>query len=488
MRQTQNLYEYLYRSILTQIECGAFLGRQELPSQQELCRKYHVGITTVRRVMKLLEENGYILTSPGKPAVIRCQGSAQAAASALLGRRQEVADAFKGLGMMLPALYCEGARRCGPMQLEQLRQAADEITPQMNPASLRRCANLFFTILAGALRNQLVLELQLDAENFLNVPYLSLPGVEDPSCLPPQRVKAGLLRALEMIESGRFSDLYQWIVEFYKEAAQRTDTYFTTLVPYAGQISQGEPVVHWFQGKVNSELYVRLGMVLMRRIAAGEFDNQRYLPSIPQLMEEYGVTKETASRTIALLNQIGVAQTLDKRGTILAPPNSQPKKQFIPYGDEPVRQRLVTCLETLQIMALTARSCVSRFPGVPQELIHTISARLDAVGTGWLSPLSVQLLMSCFHQWAPCQSLKNIYYQLSELMLWGYYLKPLDSFYHQDLTGTQQAMRMVVSALLHPGQEGLPQAMQEAFLQIYRDVSAILSRLYGESLTLPAAL
>ncbi|MFQ9872313.1 MAG: hypothetical protein ACLRVT_04655, partial [Oscillospiraceae bacterium] len=122
------------------------------------------------------------------------------------------------------------------------------------------------------------------------------------------------------------------------------------------------------------------------------------------------------------------------------------------------------------------------------ELIRTISARLDAVGTGWLSPLSVQLLMSCFHQWAPCQSLKNIYYQLSELMLWGYYLKPLDSFYHQDLTGTQQAMRMVVSALLHPGQEGLPQAMQEAFLQIYRDVSAILSRLYGESLTLPAAL
>lgn len=488
MRQTQNLYEYLYRSILTQIECGAFLRSQVLPSQQELCRKYHVGITTVRRVMKLLQENGYIHTAPGKPAVICYQGSAQTAVSALLGRRQEVADAFQGLGLILPSLYCEGARRCGPVQLRQLRQAVDGIAPQMAPTSLYRQANLFFTILARGLKNQLVLELQLDAENFLHVPYLSLPGVEDPAYITPQRVKDGLLRALKMVELGEYPSLYQWIVGFYEEFAQKTDAYFTALIPYAGPIVQEPLSAHWFQGKVNSQLYVRLGMVLMRRIAGGEFNLQRYLPSIPQLMEEYGVTKETASRAIALLNQIGVAQTLDKRGTILAPPNSRPPRQPIPFEDTLVRQRLVTCLETLQIMALTAGSCAARFPDVPEALTQNISARLNTAEDDWLSPLSVQLLMSCFQQSAPCQSLKNIYCQLNELMLWGYYLKPRKDSYDQDLTRTQQAMRAVVDALLRPEQEGLPAALQDAFIQIYRDVFASLSKLYGASLTLPAAV
>ena len=32
-------------------------------------------------------------------------------------------------------------------------------------------------------------------------------------------------------------------------------------------------------------------MTIVRRIIAGEFDNEPYLPSIPKLMEEYNITK-----------------------------------------------------------------------------------------------------------------------------------------------------------------------------------------------------
>ena len=45
----------------------------------------------------------------------------------------------------------------------------------------------------------------------------------------------------------------------------------------------------------------------------GEFDSRIYLPSVPQLMQEYGISKSTASNAIALLSDIGFVRILDKR-------------------------------------------------------------------------------------------------------------------------------------------------------------------------------
>lgn len=56
MKAETHLYEMVYQSMLTQFYNGTLRCGHSLPSQQELCRQYNIGITTIRKVMRMLEE------------------------------------------------------------------------------------------------------------------------------------------------------------------------------------------------------------------------------------------------------------------------------------------------------------------------------------------------------------------------------------------------------------------------------------------------
>ena len=70
MNCENHLYKYLYDDLVAQIECGVLEYAQALPSQKQLCQQYNVGITTVRKVMRLLQEAGYVESSQGLPAKV----------------------------------------------------------------------------------------------------------------------------------------------------------------------------------------------------------------------------------------------------------------------------------------------------------------------------------------------------------------------------------------------------------------------------------
>ena len=58
MREETALYRALYQSILTQIYSGVIRRGQRFPSQRQICAQYNVGITTVRKAIRMLEEEG----------------------------------------------------------------------------------------------------------------------------------------------------------------------------------------------------------------------------------------------------------------------------------------------------------------------------------------------------------------------------------------------------------------------------------------------
>ena len=55
MEQESRLYKVIYQSVLTQIYSGVLRYGQVFPSQSELCQRYQVGITTIRKVIRMLE-------------------------------------------------------------------------------------------------------------------------------------------------------------------------------------------------------------------------------------------------------------------------------------------------------------------------------------------------------------------------------------------------------------------------------------------------
>jgi GntR family transcriptional regulator len=69
--------------------------------------------------------------------------------------------------------------------------------------------------------------------------------------------------------------------------------------------------------------YVQLADILDNRMERGDFDAGDPLPSESYLQQQYGLARGTVRAAIRLLNERGVARTIQGRGTYVLP---RPKK------------------------------------------------------------------------------------------------------------------------------------------------------------------
>lgn len=476
MSQNQQLYQYLYQTITSQIYNGTFIYGQEFPSQHEICLQYNVGITTVRKVMKILAEEGFIHTAQGQPSVVAYRISRENQAAFLVQSREEIADAYQGLGLLMPVLYREGAKRCNASDLRYFDHILNSVSEQMELQDHYRLANSFFTTILRPLKNKLIIDLELDSENYLHVPYLSFPGVDNPFATTAARTETWFKNAIYQIEQKQFDDFCDGASELYYASGQRVDSYLYTLDKYTEGTPKKKEEIRWFRAKVHSELYARLAMTIMRRIISGEFDNEPYLPSIPKLMEEYKITKNTARRVINLLNALGIARTIDKKGSVINLKGDIAFKSELNLMEPVIQERLSFFLEALQIVALTARSCAASITFIPDNLGSSMENRLRTASDNRMCPLSFQLLINAFIQLLPYYSLKNIFRQLDDLLIWGHYMQAIDTSFYPDFSDMASAMDAVVAALKDQRSEALPDAFSNAFSMVYQNVCAVFSK------------
>ncbi|MGI5155757.1 GntR family transcriptional regulator [Microbispora sp. CA-102843] len=62
-------------------------------------------------------------------------------------------------------------------------------------------------------------------------------------------------------------------------------------------------------------VYRRLANALRERIESGRIQPRRPLPSENQLQQEFGVSRDTVRRAVALLSELGLVRTVAGRGT-----------------------------------------------------------------------------------------------------------------------------------------------------------------------------
>jgi GntR family transcriptional regulator len=66
-------------------------------------------------------------------------------------------------------------------------------------------------------------------------------------------------------------------------------------------------------------LYVQLAAILEARISRGDWATGHPLPSEAQMQQEYGVSRTTTRKALALLAKKGLTRTLAGRGTFVIP-------------------------------------------------------------------------------------------------------------------------------------------------------------------------
>lgn len=64
-------------------------------------------------------------------------------------------------------------------------------------------------------------------------------------------------------------------------------------------------------------LYVQLAGILAARIERGDWAARRPIPSETQLVQEYGVARETVRRAIAMLVERDLVRVVPQRGTFV---------------------------------------------------------------------------------------------------------------------------------------------------------------------------
>nr|WP_162990786.1 GntR family transcriptional regulator [Maliibacterium massiliense] len=471
MQRHEPLYRYLYRAMVAQITSGYLRCGEQIPSQAALCAQYNAGITTVRKVIGMLIEAGYLRACSGQRAQVAYAGTPAAYATALLARRRGMADAYHGLGALMPALYSAGARLLGPGALEALQRIVDALEDTSPQSDVYRLANRFFAALLAPLNNLLIMDLQADAEHYLRTSYIAFDGVVNPNEVPPAKVRAWLARALDMMRAGAFNQLQAHIADMYTNAKAATDAYMDALAQrVAPPSAEAQEEVRWFRCRGRSELYVHIALHLVRRISAGEFQRQRYLPSIPCLMREYGVMKATASRAVALLGTLGVTRTLDKKGTEVTLRGMQLRREAVDMRDSAVQQRLTLCLDALQIMALTAREGAREaFPYIDASFPAQMRGKLANADGFQLNSVAVWLCMQCLMQSTPHHALRSIYQQMYTQMVWGYYMQFRTK---SPAACIVEALRQGEAAITQGDADAFAEAMHEIFAEIYRQARA----------------
>lgn len=478
MPHYQHLYEYIYQSLVMQMECGYLSQGRKLPSQAELCQQYNVGITTVRKAVRLLADRGYIRPCAGQPPEITYSAPPASHAAALLRRRDGVLDAYHGLGVLMPSVYCAGVRFAGPDTLCIMEQAAEGITESLSQQEIYENANLFFRALLLPFKNPLLMDLQSDAEHYLRVPYLPLSGKPDPSLLSAHSVKAWLSETLHQVRTGQSDSLERRLRAMYRRSGAAMKDYLDALGSVAEPDGVSDAAYDWFNSKGRTEIYVQVAMSLLRRISIGEFTDMKYLPSIPCLMREYGIMKNTASSAISLLCALGVTRTLDKRGTILNPDGMAQGIDRIDFQDPTIRQRLILCLNALQVMVLIARAGADTvFPHIQKDALPFKDTNYEPACTFHPDSVMIQLGMGYLIDFSPHHALRNIYRQLNEVMLLGYYLQSTARKFSPYPARLRNTVRTFVTAAEARDQQSFSAALEDAFTYIYRQMRMVLSEL-----------
>ena len=67
------LYIQIYKKMLSAIKSGEYRENTALPSERELCEKYHVSRSTIRQTIALLKEADFVYTVQGKGTFIKPQ-------------------------------------------------------------------------------------------------------------------------------------------------------------------------------------------------------------------------------------------------------------------------------------------------------------------------------------------------------------------------------------------------------------------------------
>jgi len=315
------LYRSIYNKIVNRILVGIYPRGYQLASAQKIHAQFGVGYTSIRRAMGLLEQEGFIRQEERRrPVVVFDPEDPQCRRlrwRVFLSHTSAHLDCYRAIPCLLPGLAALGARNCTPQLLESLDALCAQPEEQFsNRYELLYLCYTWQSLVIQQSGNALASDLFLQIRGFDELRFQALPPAE----LVPGEAHAAL-QALHywtgLLRRGDLDGLYTMASLFSLQAMCCLDRSFRPLadLPERRELRQVE--FRWYVKQSPTPLYKKISYELLRTACLDGMTVGDCFPSEAALMERFGVAAVTVRGAIALLNGLGIAQTVNGVGTIL---------------------------------------------------------------------------------------------------------------------------------------------------------------------------
>lgn len=199
----------------------------------------------------------------------------------------------------------------------------------------------FYLLAVGALDNRLAMNLLWETVRYLRFPYLT-NGMET---LTGRKELAGFSRE-ETIEALRAEAAHS-----YGRSLQALFAFMDEMSLDPGLKDAAPIPFHWNIYRQRPQLRYSFASLLIREILKGTYPQGTYLPSLPQLVDRYGIPLMTVRRTLGLLEELGMTRSYHGKGTLVC---MEPAD--IDLSRSSIREGIRLYVESLQLLHLTVQN------------------------------------------------------------------------------------------------------------------------------------
>ena len=467
MIKERSRYHFVYQAILAQIEQGQLSPGDSLPTAQQLCRQYGVGITTIRRVLRMLEASQVISCVQGRPAlVIGLPGGdePQDSIELLAERGEALLDLCDCICYLYPGLVMEGAARWragGGSVLELTRKAEHDAALSSTAYWTRSVIDK----LLGTLKNPILDSLRLKFH--LWVGFLTMVFHDHPcSEMEIGDLRAAFYQIAASLDAPDAEDAPLRIMRFYRMSYRTLKRHLEGMT--CGRIPMRSIEFTWSGNGGRLHLYMDLALKLIEQMANGQLRDGELLPSLAQMAQQHQVSEITARKALAYLNELGVARTINGKGTQVT---FAACRQLAPPYDHPaLREGVINHLYTLQILALTCPDIFAQAVAAAPASARAEAGRLaqdnafmenDANPVTWWHTFILRYTAS--------PGLRTIYKQLLHMLQWGQFLLFYRYIPEQALR-TRQLYQRVMSCIASGDVQGVGPAAAAYYCYVMESV------------------
>ena len=326
--------------------CHILFGHFELgsyiPTIEEMCGIFQVAPQTVRNALLKLQKDGLVSVSPGRHTIVTYDAPQEEklryTQRYYLARRDAIRDVYGISSAVLMPLFHEGCQRLSEEACQRMLKSIRNRGTDFAALSIICCGNILH-----ALNNPLANSLLGDMIGFFQFPYVPwFDEMQDPLYLENHQL---LVSSCESLDREGIFKAFVYLQKMTQDTLQ-------IFIRKADEVLETPTQIpfQWHLYRARSQQCYSLAAAIVHKIIDGEYPENTLIPSYESVVKETALSKNTARRAAAILQDLGGLRSINGVGNQIC--FSEPNWKEL---QKPVMEKNISmALQSLEILSLTA--------------------------------------------------------------------------------------------------------------------------------------